>query len=231
MDRVPGPPVLFAFDANGTLFDDTHQFFASLIEIFAAFGKERRSEAWLRRHFMTGAGETWTSIYKSAGIAAPDEELYAMYNLAYQRQLDARPPALAPGLGMAVRWLHDRGHPAIVISTQDNAITEPLLQRAGLRDYFIELHGKVSDKDTVLISARKRFHIPAQGAFMIGDQISDGMLAANAGVKFLHREGGVHSRAQVTAALGHPVESIRNFRALPGLVLGPDSPGVARGLS
>jgi phosphoglycolate phosphatase-like HAD superfamily hydrolase len=106
----------------------------------------------------------------------------------------------------------------IVIRAQENTLTVPMLERAGIADFFSEVHGKTVQKGQLLTEKRKSLGLTAAQTFFVGDQINDAHSAASAGVVFIHRSGGVHTQEQVAQALSASPLSTPDFRELPKLI-------------
>jgi len=219
--KQPKPRGLLGFDVNGTLFDDAEQFFRTLNDIFLTLGQKPRSANWLRQHFMVAPEDRWTSIYRvNDRDVLSQEELLGLYNRIYQQHCRETPPPLARGAAQSLAELHESGYCLIVISAQENVVTKPMLEAAGVSDIFTDVHGGSEKKDVVLTETRKHLRLRAAETIFVGDQISDGRMAASAGVGFIHRAGGVHTRAQISQALSASLHSVRDFRGLPRLVKG-----------
>ncbi|MEK9179795.1 MAG: HAD family hydrolase [Patescibacteria group bacterium] len=187
---------LVAFDVNGTLFSDQGAFFEALNSIFDHFKKPRLSLGELRKRFT----QPWTKIYRESGITeelASEKKLYEIYNVAYRAQPH---PELSPGALHALEWLREQRIPVVIISTQYNELTEPLLKQRGLTDFFEELIGGVHDKSESLLGlAAERGFAPEEIAY-IGDQDSDVKFAFKAGCIPVAYTGGVHDRERLASA-------------------------------
>ena len=92
-----------------------------------------------------------------------------------------------------LKWLQDREVTLAIISTQQNSITKPLLEKFGLTDYFSELVGGVFDKTKAIKDLVKKFGFDFDEAGYIGDQMSDIDYAKKAGVMAIAFCGGVNA--------------------------------------
>lgn len=187
---------LVGFDVNGTILDDRDAFLEALNAIFDHFKKSRLSPWELRRRFT----QPWTRIYRDAGITeeeASGASLYELYNAAYQAQPK---PDCAPGVSDALRWLYANNIPAVIVSTQQNEITHPLLAHHGLQQYFAEIIGGVHDKAEALKNLISRRGVAPEEAIYIGDQDSDVVYALQAGCIPVAYTQGVHSKTQLAEA-------------------------------
>lgn len=208
---------LVGFDANGTFFDDTPQFFEALNSIFDHFNKPRMSIEEIREIFT----QPWTKIYRDAGITeamASEAKLYELYNAAYQEQ---PLPDLAPGIWSALQSLRTEQIPAWIISTQQNEITLPLLDRClvlnpdskileGIpkrelmewRSSFLlaDVIGGVRDKTEAFKQLLVDFGADPDEAVYVGDQDSDMTAAKKVGWKAVGYLGGVHSAEKLKVA-------------------------------
>jgi phosphoglycolate phosphatase-like HAD superfamily hydrolase len=220
MENAQSATGIIAVDANGTLFNDTEQFLGALNDIYVAFGEKPRSRDWLTANFMVKRGSTWTDIFRPE-IKASDTELYAAYRTAYEARVAADPPSLATGASRALRDARRRNYYTLVLSTQENAITYPLLERVAgphASGMFDQMRGGVSDKGAVLGEACAALGVLRSNAFLIGDQISDAASARAAGAQFIHREGGVHTWEQINRALRRRSSTMRDFTDLPAIL-------------
>ena len=184
---------LIAFDVNGTLFDDTQIFWEAINGIFPKYGKERLPLKTLQEKF----GQPWTNIYREFGITkamASDDELYRIYNQLYESQSS---PIPTPSLKETLDWLESKGLLLAIVSTQQNTITIPLLEKCGLVQKFLEISGSASDKAVALKNIMAAFDfLPEQVAY-IGDQEGDMKHAKKAGCVSIAFCGGLHDQERL----------------------------------
>lgn len=184
---------LVAFDVNGTLFDDTRIFWEAINGIFPKYNKERLPLETLQENF----GQPWTRIYREFGITekmASDDELYKIYNELYKKQGDPMPP---PGLKETLDWLGERGVLLAIVSTQQNAITVPLLQKFGLAGTFFKILGSVPDKAEALRDIAIAAGLSPERAAYVGDQEDDVKNAKKAGWASVAFCGGLHDHERL----------------------------------
>ncbi len=184
---------IIAFDVNGTLFDDTRMFWESINGIFARYGKAKLPIDVLHKNF----GQPWTKIYRDNGITeeiASDSDLYKVYNELYQGH---NHPAPASGLKEILSWLSESGFRLAIISTQQNAITLPLLEKYGLQDLFLKISGSVSDKAVALHEIATLSGVPTDEVAYVGDQEGDIRHAKKAGCVSIAFCGGLHDHARL----------------------------------
>lgn len=203
---------LIAFDVNGTLFDDTQIFWEAINGIFPKYGKKQLPLKILKEKF----GQPWTSIYRENGITeamASDDELYRIYNQLYESQSS---PAPVSGLKETLDWLESKGVLLAIASTQQNAITIPLLEKYGLAQKFFKISGSVSDKSAALLDiASMAGFLPEQVAY-VGDQEGDVNHAKKAGCVSIAFCGGLHDHERLKRI--NPdfiIESMRELKRLP----------------
>jgi len=184
---------LIAFDVNGTLFDDTGIFWEAINGIFPLYGKERLPLEVLREKF----GQPWTKVYREYGITeemASDQELYRVYNQFYKSQ---EHPIPVSGLKETLTWLKDKGILLAIVSTQQNSITVPLLDKYNLTDFFFKISGEASDKSEVLKKLCAEVRIAVKDAAYVGDQEGDVRHAKAAGCVSVAFCGGLHDHERL----------------------------------
>lgn len=168
---------LVCFDVNGTILDDTNIFLNAINGIFEEFRKPKLPLDILRKRF----GQPWTKIYRAEGISekmASDEKLYEIYNKLYIREGTAE---IFPELKPVLEWLKNNGVKLAIVSTQQNSITVPILERAGINKYFDIIKGSVDNKAQAIEDVLNELNIPLAQAAYIGDQEGDIIHAKRAG--------------------------------------------------
>ena len=182
---------LIIYDVNGTIFDDTAPFFQAINRIFIEFGKPKLPLDILKQKF----SQPWYKIYRDHGITeaiASEEALYTLYNKFYIEELSRSEMKPFVDLEPTLKWLQNRGVTLAIISTQQNSITKPLLEKFSLIDYFSELVGGVSDKTKAIKDLVKKFGFDFDEAGYVGNQIDDIDYAKKAGVMAIAFCGGIH---------------------------------------
>ncbi len=202
---------LIVFDVNGTLFDDTPIFWEAINGIFPKYNKDRLPLKTLQEKF----GQPWTSIYREFGITeemASDNDLYGIYNELYKNQ--GNPPPV-PGLEETLDWLGLMGILLAIVSTQQNKITIPLLEKLGLAEKFFRISGSVPDKREALKDiAVAASLLPEQVAY-VGDQEDDVTHAKMAGCVSVAFCGGLHDHRRLSKM--NPDFVIDSFQELKNL--------------
>ncbi|GEM_PF-1465098 len=209
----------FGFDVNGTIFDDRDALFESLNSVFDHFKKPRLSAEELSERLTS----PWTKIYRDAGVSeiqASETELYSLYNAAYRNQSPSQP---ARGILEALEWIRKRPWPTftVIVSTQQNEITLPLLIRHKLDKYFFEVLGGVSDKADAITNFLEQHNISPEEAIYVGDQDSDMKFALGAKVIPIAHTQGAHSRERMKRAGAEFF--LEHFEELPRLPIFSDS--------
>ena len=180
------------FDVNGTLFDDTEMFWNVINDMLERYGKKRLPLDKFRQQF----GQPWTKIFRDQGIAestASDGELYIIYNELYTKYGEESPPQPFEGEKETLQWLWDKEIKLGIVSTQQNKITVPMLEKFGLRDFFSHLESGVSDKTQGILNAIEALRFEPDEAIYIGDQQADVEHAQAAGCLVLAFTGGLHT--------------------------------------
>ena len=179
---------LVCFDVNGTILDDTGIFLNAINGIFEEFGKAKLPLDVLRKRF----GQPWTKIYREEGISekiANDERLYEIYNKLYIGQGAAK---IFPDIGPVLERLKKNGMKLAIVSTQQNTITVPILEKAGIKTYFDIIKGAVDNKAGAIKEIMGELDILPDQAVYIGDQEGDIFHAKQAGCISVGFCGGLH---------------------------------------
>lgn len=179
---------LICFDVNGTILDDTNIFLNAINGIFEEFGKPKLPLDILRKRF----GQPWTKIYRDEGISenmASDEKLYEIYNKLYINQGTAE---ILPNLTMILDWLKTKCIKMAIVSTQQNNITIPILERAGIKNYFDIIKGAVNNKAEAIKEVLSELNISPDQSAYVGDQEGDILHAKRAGCISIGFCGGLH---------------------------------------
>jgi phosphoglycolate phosphatase len=206
---------LVGFDVNGTLFDDATLFVRAINSIFPKFGKPELPEDVLRQRF----GQPWTKIYRDAGITeamASEAQLYELYNELYQAGPAPKP---FPGLKKALEWFSRRQIDLFIVSTQENCITNSLLEKYGLADFFVCIEGGVSNKSAAIREACDVIGALRTEVAYVGDQEGDIKHAKAAGCVSIAfaAKGGLHSEERLYKA--RPDFLIRKYAELKKLAI------------
>lgn len=203
---------LVAFDINGTLFDDTDIFWKAINGVFEHFHRQPLALSTLQKRF----GQPWTKIYREEGLSekiATDEELYKIYNNLYRNQESPKPPQ---GTRTTLQQLKKQGVILAIVSTQQNAITVPLLKKYKLDKLFSQISGNVADKAISLKEVFKENSVLAQNAAYVGDQEDDIKNAKRAGCVSVAFTGGLHSRERLMAlSSDFVIDTMKELHKLP----------------
>lgn len=179
---------LVCFDVNGTILDDTNILLNAVNGIFEELGKAKLPLDILRKRF----GQPWTKIYREEGISekmASDEKLYEIYNRLYINQGVAE---IFSDLKPILEWLKEKGIKLAIVSAQQNAITIPILSRAGIKNYFDIIKGEINDKAEAIKEVLGELNISSDQAAYVGDQEGDILHAKRAGCMSVGFCGGLH---------------------------------------
>lgn len=205
---------LVGFDVNGTLFDDVALFIKAINGIFPKFGKPELTDDVLRQRF----GQPWTKIYRDVGITedmASEAELYRLYNELYQAGPVPKP---FPGLKKALKWLIRRQIDLFIVSTQQNSITNSLLEKHGLDDLFVHIAGGVGDKAAAIHDVCVAMDVATTEAAYVGDQEGDVRHAKKAGcisIAFVAKNG-LHGEERLRRVNpDHLIRKYAEFKKLP----------------
>ena len=202
---------LVCFDVNGTILDDTGIFLNAINGIFEKFGKPKLPLDALKKRF----GQPWTKIYREEGISesvTSDRKLYEIYNELYINQGAA---GIFPDLEPVLKWLKIKGLKMAIVSTQQNSITIPILEKAGIKNYFSVIKGEVDNKSAKIKEVLSELKVAPVEAVYIGDQEGDIWHAKNAGCVSIGFCGGLHDLGRLKNA--KPDFIIHNYGELKNL--------------
>ncbi|MCX6741075.1 MAG: HAD family hydrolase [Candidatus Parcubacteria bacterium] len=205
---------LIGFDVNGTIFDDNQPFIKAINGIFIKFDKPELPVDILRQKF----GQPWTTIYRGAGITeqiASENKLYEIYNQIYVDEIARHPIKPFDGLRETLEWLTRKGVKLVIVSSQYNEITIPLLEKYNLKDFFQRIMGLDYPKVDAMKWLTEEFKISSREMGYCGDQEGD-ILAAKAGgcVSFAFARG-LHFRERlVRAKPDFMIDDYADFRKL-----------------
>jgi phosphoglycolate phosphatase len=205
---------LIGFDVNGTTFDDNEPFIKAINGIFTKFNKPQLPVNILRQKF----GQPWITIYREAGITeqmANENKLYEIYNQIYIEEIGRHPIKPFDGLRETLVWLTQKGIKLVIISSQYNEITIPLLEKYNLKDFFQRIMGIDYPKVDAIKWLSEEFKISPPEMGYCGDQEGD-ILAAKAGgcVSFAFTRG-LHFRDRlVKARPDFIIDDFADFRRL-----------------
>ncbi|OGZ62850.1 MAG: hypothetical protein A3H51_00895 [Candidatus Spechtbacteria bacterium RIFCSPLOWO2_02_FULL_38_8] len=160
--------------------------------------------------------QPWTGIYRKREITenqASEEFLYKLYNDAYQSQPIAKPFS---DLENALKLIKGKNLITAIVSTQQNIITDALLEQHNLHQYFDFHLGGIADKTKELQNLVKKLNIKPKQAMYVGDQDSDMRFAKNAKCVAVGFTQGVHSKEKLQKAGAEYF--IKNFTELIKLI-------------
>ncbi|MBI2640104.1 MAG: HAD family hydrolase [Candidatus Sungbacteria bacterium] len=168
--------ILFC-DWNGTLLDDMPIWDEVMRKTFLAFGVEPPTIADYFRELESG---DYLEVYRKRGIAASRDKLNAIYEPAYEERLaDAM---LFPEVAATLRQLHENGVRLVLVTSQQNTLVVPLLNKFGIDHLFDERAFHVFDKKSVITEIAQRNGVTPDQCSFVGDSPSDIRHAKKAGI-------------------------------------------------
>ena len=161
-------------------------------------------------------GQPWTSIYRESGITekiASDDDLYKIYNELYESQ---EHPIPVPKLKETLDWLESMDIKLAIISTQQNTITIPLLEKYGLAEKFSKISGSVADKAAALRDIMSAFNLLPKQVAYVGDQEGDMKYAKKANCVSIAFCNGIHDKERLEKIKpDFIIESMLELKNLP----------------
>ena len=192
--------ILFC-DWNGTLLDDMPIWDKARRKTFLAFGVKPPTVADYFRELESG---DYLEVYRKRGINASRDELNAIYEPAYEERLaDA---VLFPGAAATLQQLHEKGIRLILVTSQQEALVVPLLNKFGIRHLFDDCAFHTFDKKAVITEVAQRNDATLNQCYFIGDSPSDIRHAKKAGaiaVAFI----GIHIPEELMVSADHYIRS------------------------
>ncbi len=144
---------------------------------FLAFGVEPPTVADYFRELESG---DYLEVYQKRGITASRDELNAIYEPAYEERLaDA---ILFPGVAATLHRLHENGVRLVLVTSQQNALVVPLLNKFGIDHLFDECAFHIFDKKSVITEIAQRNGVTLNQCSFVGDSPSDMRHAKKAGI-------------------------------------------------
>ncbi|GAA1636867.1 HAD hydrolase-like protein [Georgenia ruanii] len=193
------PATAVLLDLDGTITDSAGAITHSISESLAAFGYPAQTPAQLLRFVGPPIRD---GLQRFAGVTDADlEAVVADYRDRYgARMLDV---PVFPGMADLVRDLHAAGVPIALATSKMLTMARPILEYAGLDQYFTVICGATADETR---SAK---------ADIVTDAL-DGLRAAGADVSGAVMVGDRHHDVQGAAANGIPAVLVRWGYAQPG---------------
>lgn len=176
------------FDLDGTLLDTVPDLHAAMCATLADLGRSPLPEESVRRYVGRGIANLVKRSLADSLAAADDgmpapADVVANFRAHYARE-SGRRTRLYPDVLEGLQALHAQGVPLGIVTNKGDAFLPPLLQKAGLSDYFSVVLGGDSlprnkPDPMPLTWACGRLGVPPQEALFIGDSVND-FLAARA---------------------------------------------------
>ncbi len=164
------------FDLNGTIFDDTQIWLASVKSVFNNFGLEPPSIT----DFFQSLEKDYMSVYRKYGITATREETNQIYCQTYIQLIDDTKlnPNVLETIAKIPSWIK-RG----IVTSQPENLVAPLLEKFGLLPLFSLVIPHVLDKSTCINQILSRHRLNPLGCIYVGDAPSDIKHAKKSGVR------------------------------------------------
>lgn len=204
------------FDLDGTLADTTGDLACSMNHVLRIFGKPEKSLPVLTSYIGDGL-----DIYLTKSFDSDDPDLIAKAKPLYREYYAAHLTEhtfLYPGVLETLGRIRDLGILSFVLSNKADEFVGPLLKALGISEYFTAAYGQYRFKEIKphpegLRFILKEFGFGPDEALMVGDNHTDIVTAANAGVRSVFCSFGIG-----TAGACVPDHTIRAFPELLGLL-------------
>ena len=159
--------ILFC-DWNGTLLDDMPIWDEARRKTFLAFGVEPPTIGDYFRELESG---DYLEVYRKRGITASRDELNAIYEPAYEARLANA--TLFPGVAETLQQLHENGVLLVLVTSQQEALVIPLLNKLGIRHLFDDCAFHNFDKKAVITKIVQQNGAALNQCSFVGDSPSD----------------------------------------------------------
>lgn len=182
-------PELIVLDLDGTLIDSAPDLGHAVGEMSRRMGREVPSaeqvQGWIGNGVTLLIKRALTGEMNPAGEVPGYERAYALFSSIYEQNLCDR-GRVYPGVREGLETLLEQGYTLACLTNKHSRFTPPLLERAGLAQYF----EYVACGDTFefrkphpmpLQEIGRRFGVKAADSVMIGDSINDIQAAKAAG--------------------------------------------------
>lgn len=177
---------------------------------FLAFGVEPPTVADYFRELENG---DYLEVYRKRGITVLRDELNAIYKPAYEERLaDA---TLFPGVVATLRQLYENGVRLVLVTSQQENLVVPLLNKFGIRHLFDDCAFHTFDKKAVVAESAQRHGAALDQCFFVGDSPSDIRHAKKAGIQAIAFLGNYIPRELLVGA----DHQVRAFDEIVNLVL------------
>lgn len=202
------------WDWNGTLFADSRALIESTIEAFSAAGMLPITREMYQHHHAQPIPRFYDRL---AGRVLTEQEqavLAEQFQIAYLKRRDTT-PLTGDAVEALTQWA-DTGRTQSLLSMYPHERLLPLVDKAGIRDFFTTVDGLVGDE-----SHRKAPHLQRQlnklgrapdRVLLIGDSADDALAAQACGVRCLLYHAGehaLHSRDHFSSLDTPVVETLR----------------------
>ncbi|SDK74770.1 phosphoglycolate phosphatase [Methylophilus rhizosphaerae] len=217
------------FDLDGTLLDTAPQIAEAANRMLVALGKPMLPQAQITTYIGEGVQNLIKRCLTGQRQVEPDAELFARAQLLYHgfyanNATDSQPFA---GVIAALQQLKAGGYRLACVTNKPEKFTQPLLQKAGLADFFETvvsgdtLPKKKPDPLPLLHICQKLGALPAE-AMLVGDSETDIQAAQAAGcfvvtVPYGYNQGRAINVATVDATI-QQLTDVVDLLELPALL-------------
>lgn len=177
------------FDFDGVILDSVHVKTRTFAVMFRQYGPEVE-QAVVDYHLAHGGVSRFRKFehYYDNILGKPitPEELQALgaqfSSLALQGVLDS---PYIPGALETLRALKEQGIPCFVASGTPDEEIKLIVEKKGLNQYFLEVHGSPRKKEEIVRDVLERYGYDPGQCLFIGDAMTDYEAAKSTGTEFL----------------------------------------------
>lgn len=207
---------LVVFDWNGTLLNDTPEWWECVKEVFkkAGFKKQNIPDISI---FLEAINQYNGIIaaYQCFGVKMGAEEIMKAYTEAYDRIMSDI--AVYPSSEKTLKTLKDNGVVCVMVTWSISCLFWPIFNKTNLGDYFDHMFLKVGNKALAISDIREKERVKPGNCYYVGDMPIDIIFAKKAKVKSVIHLNGLTPISLIEKQ--KPDFIISDLEELPAIVL------------
>ncbi|MBU1111757.1 MAG: HAD family hydrolase [archaeon] len=163
------------FDWSGTLNDNVKAFYEAASIVFNKLGRKMISFEETKREFTLPYMVFWNKYFPDLTL----EEEQKLYYEAIHQVPDAE---IYDGVKEFLIKMKALGINLLVLSSDPNSKLLPEVEKAGLKDVFLEVIGEIHEKDGVITHLIEKYNFDPNETIYVGDTYGDITAGKGAGV-------------------------------------------------